>query len=119
MHPISECHNPLGIENRIIPDSALTSSSERTFWEGASQGRLNLKPFYTWLPTGWVPSINNADQWFQIYLRSRKIITGVATQGRGDLSLSKEWVESYKISYSVDEENWKFYKVNGTIKVYD
>lgn len=112
-----ECKSPLGIESQHIPDSAITASSELSFWQGPWQSRLNLKPYYSWLTTGWSPSRNDASQWLQVYLGGRKVITGVATQGRGSLSPAKDWVTSYRLSYSVDEKTWTFYKTNGVIKV--
>ena len=56
-----DCGKPLGMENRKIPDSALTASSFH---------RNGLDPRYARLhsATSWSAGINNSSQWLQIGL---------------------------------------------------
>ena len=56
-------------------------------------------------------------QYLQIDLSEDHIIYGVATQGRSDFG---QWVKTYQLEYSEDgSETWKYYQVDGTVKVFN
>ena len=98
---------PLGVEDRRIPDSALSSSSRWDEYHGPHRCRLNS------LRRGrnrgaWSSRANNRAQWLQIDVGSRAILYGMATQGRQDLG---QWVKTYKVMYSSDGVRWRWYQV--------
>ena len=100
------------MENGEIPDSRITASS--VYFDSADFkpwiGRLNN-------PNGaWVPQISQEDNWLKIDLSRKMIVTKVATQGKPNLS-QKQWVTSYKISFSQDDHAWEVYKEHGIEKV--
>jgi hypothetical protein len=98
-----------------IPCNAIAVSSQKNFWHTASRGRLNLRPYHT-MPSGWSAAKYDVKPWLQIYLRYPKVITGIATQG-GRTKRARNWVTSYKISYSMDGKTWTFYKAAVVTKV--
>ena len=55
----------LGLENKKLPDSAMTSSSHRNAHYVANRGRLNLKDYQITYATWWAAT-ENKNQWLQI-----------------------------------------------------
>ncbi len=51
----------------------------------------------------------------QIEFPKRMIITDIAIQGH---AYWDAWVKNYQLSYTEDQQVWKQYHENGTIKVY-
>lgn len=97
------------MESRLIKDSQITASSQ---WDGnhaAIQARLNFKAGRG-KQGGWSSRRNNANQWIQVALRSYTKLTRIATQGRNGNS---QWVTKYKLQYSDDGVNFRYYKVPG------
>ena len=92
-----ECSSPLGLQDRSIPDSALTAGSAKPCCP-ATEARLNNAG-------GWAPS-TNLDTWLQIELKYVTKITAIATQGRADLD---NWVESYSVRHSFDGQYFQPY----------
>ena len=78
------------MENRKIPDSALTASSFH---------RNGLDPRYARLhsATSWSAGINNSSQWVQVDLGMETV--KIATQSKRD---SLHWVAFYEILSRVD-----------------
>ena len=85
-----ECSSPLGLENRSIPDSALTASSAESCCP-ANQARLNNKE-------AWPPS-NVRGAWLQVEFKNTTNVTAIATQGRPDSDI---WVRYYYLYHSID-----------------
>ncbi|XP_066273813.1 EGF-like repeat and discoidin I-like domain-containing protein 3 [Branchiostoma lanceolatum] len=99
------CQDPLGVESRDIPDSAITASSE---YEGTDirrsyHGRLNTPDGRT----AWCSGSRVAGEWLQVDLGGATIVYGVITQGRPTFD---QWVTSYKLQFSWDESSWTTYK---------
>ena len=103
------CSRPLGLESRLIKNSQITASSQ---WDGnhaPSQARLNFKAGGG-KQGGWSTRPNNVNQWIQVDLARYIIVTGIATQGR---NAYHQWVTKYKLQYSDDGVNFRYYKVPG------
>eukprot|EP00163_Fabomonas_tropica_P016080 TRINITY_DN28_c0_g1_i1.p1 TRINITY_DN28_c0_g1~~TRINITY_DN28_c0_g1_i1.p1 ORF type:complete len:1678 (+),score=531.68 TRINITY_DN28_c0_g1_i1:334-5367(+) len=87
-----------------LPNSAFTASSDHSQSHYASyNGRLNSK--YCWLPRH-----NRAGEWLQVDLGGVAKVTGVATQGRADYTW--QFVQTYKLLYSVDGDNFQTYSID-------
>lgn len=95
------------MENKRIPDSALTASSFR---------RNGLDPRYARLhsATSWSAGIDNCSQWFQVDLGIETAIKKIATQSKRD---SSSRVTTYEIISRVDGGIWEPYLENNTVKV--
>ena len=99
------------MENGEIPDSRISASS--VYYD-----RADLKPWIGRLNnpnSAWVPKINQPDNWLKIDLSRKMIVTKVATQGKP--VNHRQWVTSYKISFSQDDHAWEVYKEHGVEKV--
>ena len=92
-----ECSSPLGLQNRSIPDCALTASSASRHWP-ANQARLNNSG-------AWVP-LSNRGAWFQVEFSNMTNITAIATQGHPDYDY---WVKSYSVYHSNDGHKFQPY----------
>ena len=63
----------------------------------------------------WSAKTNDANQWIQAEFESDFRITGLQTQGR---NAKDQWVKEYKISYSMNGNDWTvFANHDGTEKV--
>ncbi|XP_068739041.1 uncharacterized protein, partial [Montipora capricornis] len=102
------CVDPLGIENKQIPDSALKSSSDYNQYFGAQRSRLNEQREGS--SGGWASKHADVGQLLQIDLGKTTEITRIATQGRSDANW---WVTKYKLSYTRGER-FEFYN-NGEV----
>jgi len=98
---------PLGVEDRRIPDSALSSSSRWDAYHGPHRCRLNAQRRGRHRGA-WSSRANNRAQWLQIDVGSKAFLYGMATQGRQDLG---QWVKTYKVMYSSDGVRWRWYQV--------
>jgi len=111
-----ECSgHALGMENNVLPNSAITASST---WGSAHEpwrARLNNVP--NGHTGSWSAATNQVGEWLQIDLGRETMVTKIATQGRPPTSWS-QWVTSYKILFSSDSTNWKEYKENNYVKVF-
>ena len=107
-----ECISPLGMADRTIKDSQITTSSvHRTAYGWQARLRQNIPNWGAWCVDVSVGSRTerNYDQYIQIDLLKLTNITRIATQGREHYG-GKEYVKDYKISYSEDSLNWIFYR---------
>ncbi|XP_078595284.1 neuropilin-1-like [Branchiostoma floridae x Branchiostoma japonicum] len=104
----SSCLLPLGMENGDIEDSQISASTEKTGYE-AYKGRLNG-------PRAWQADVANTNQWLQVNLTTRTIITGIQTQG-----LWGGHVKSYRLLYGDTEDGLTMYKETGfnNSKIFD
>lgn len=85
----------------------MTSSTIYNASLSAPNGRLNGSG-------SWSSKENDQNQWIQIDLGGEGIITAIASQSRKN---SEERVESYNVSYSLDEKSFAFNKIDGVSKV--
>ena len=116
-----ECVRPLGMEDRSIKDSQITTSSvlkKRSSYGWQARLHQTIAPWGAWCPDVSGGKINKTsyDQYIQTDLLKLIKITGIATQGRQYIGL--ECVRDYKISYRRDGGLWKFYQERDqTVKV--
>jgi len=106
----------LGISDGRIKDSQLTSSSPfdndfETY--GPQRARLNM--------TSWPPGYRSAPDkaasgWFKVEIGHIIVITGIATQGYGDIFVS-EWLTIYMLLYSQGDDYSFFRETNGEMQV--
>ena len=95
--------------NYAIPNGQITASSQWDVNHAAIQGRLHYKLSGN-KQGGWSARTNDVNQFLQIDLVHITKLTGVATQGRNAYD---QWVKTYKLQYSVDGVNFKYYKGQG------
>ena len=112
---IDKCfHNAVGVANEsVIPDNQMTASSYYNKYganDAPHYGRLHGKR-----GDGWCASTGSGNDWSQVDLGRIFQLCGVATQGDGEFGFGDEWVIDFKLSYSLNENNWTIYKDgNGT-----
>lgn len=105
-----ECDNALGMQDRTIPDLAITASS-------AYGGNLAKAAFARLHGTlSWPADRLEVGEWLQVDLGKIMIVTKVATQGMAYGPFLK-WVTKYKISGSMNQQSWQHYTENGIVKV--
>ena len=105
---VSVC-SPVGVADRnIIPDSNMNASSYYDSRYLPQYGRLNDTR-----GLGWCPKTMEEASYLQIDLGTIKEVCAVATEaGRYD-----EWVEKYKLGFSLDGACWSFYQETAEEKV--
>ena len=114
-----ECSSSLGMEDRSIKDSQITTSSifkGRTPYGWLARLNKDIRPWSAWCPnnTGRKMIEKNYDQYIQIDLLNLTKITGIATQGRQH-SNGREYAKDYKISYKKDGGKWDYYQEKNQI----
>ena len=107
------CLEALGMQNKQIPDSAITASSEYYITK-ASYGRLHFLHRSWPVVGGWVARWNNQNQFFQVHFGNWRKVTRVATQGRQD---QDQWVNRFSLSYGHDAVFFQAYTEEGVKKV--
>ena len=99
------CNDPLGIEDRRIPDSSFFASSEYSSWGVATNARLNRHSGYGGSQTksGWRPSstTEDANPYIGVHLGGVKMVSGIVLQGERD---NDWWVTQFKVAYKVDAD---------------
>ncbi|CAH8572210.1 unnamed protein product [Dicrocoelium dendriticum] len=119
--PLFSCHNlcmapsdneecdyypfvPLGMTDRFngITDSQVTASSSFSTETMPYYGRLHSSDAFLFDNSledagAWVALDQDDKQWIQIDLKERRVVTGVATQGRQG---ARQWVQDYFIFYT-------------------
>ena len=111
-----ECRiQPLGMENRQIPNEAVKASS---YWGSGSQPwQARLNNIETRGSDGvWCTRQNTTGEYLQIDLGKERVVNKIATQGRPS-TINIHWVTSYKLLFSSNEANWNEYQNNGVVKV--
>ena len=109
---LAECRgHALGMENNILPNSAMTASSFWSIGHESWRARLNNVPYGH---VGSWTGFSNQGEWLQIDLGKETMVTKLATQGRPSMD---QWVKSYKILFSSDGLKWEKYKENDAVKV--
>ena len=107
------CLEALGMQNKQIPDSAITASSE-SYGTKASYGRLHFLCRSGSDVGGWVARLNDQNPFFQVNFGNWTKVTRVATQGRQD---QDQWVKSFSLSYGYDALFFRNYTEKGENKV--
>ena len=107
------CNKPLGLQNRRLPDSRITASSEWNHFHAARLGRLGQVKHGRFVGA-WCAKHNNHLQWFKCDFGRPMKITKIATQGRQD---TNQWVTSFYLSSSQDNVHWEMYKFRSAYKV--
>ncbi|KAK3743988.1 hypothetical protein QZH41_010800, partial [Actinostola sp. cb2023] len=92
------------IESKEIPDNQITASSYYTSNHAPRMGRLN----YPFGAHAWCAKDKDTNQWLKFDLGHTMLVTGIVTQSAGNGAMV--WVTVYKISFSLDNSNWAFYK---------
>ncbi|XP_013420282.1 uncharacterized protein LOC106180733 [Lingula anatina] len=109
--------HPLGMENSLIADSALSASNTDSSSQcTVTNGRVGSAFDAAWCP----PAANlDTDQWFQVDLGKVMVVTKVATQGQA--GPSNRWVTKYSLLFSnLSYTNFECYTSgNGTCKVFN
>ena len=106
------CLEALGMQDKRIPDSSMTASSEYNTAYKAINGRLHFL-YRSGYYGAWRAKQNDVFQYLQVNFGDWAKITRVTIQGRQD---ADQWVTSFSISYGADDVFFKTYK-NGTKKV--
>ena len=106
---------PLGMENREIPNDAVKASSSWGLKHEPWQARLNNMEISGSVGV-WLTGSNAIGQYLQIDLGKERVVNKIATQGRPS-TVYLQWVTSYKLLFSSDGANWKEYQNNGVVKV--
>jgi len=101
------------MQNKQIPDSAITVSSYLSSRTEAKNGRLHF------LRTsdragGWAAGRDDNNQFFQVHFGDWRKVARVAIQGREDRN---QWVKSFSLSYGYDSVSFQDYKEEGLKKV--
>ena len=73
---------------------------------GASKARLGCTAGNS-SAGAWSPSLLDLKQWIQVDLGKIAAVTKIETQGGGEAA---QWVTEYKVSYSFDGGQFKFYQ---------
>uniref|UniRef100_A0AAY3ZZX4 receptor protein-tyrosine kinase n=1 Tax=Denticeps clupeoides TaxID=299321 RepID=A0AAY3ZZX4_9TELE len=106
---ISHCRYALGMEDRTIPDSAISASSSWSDSTEAKHGRLSTgEGDGAWCPLG--PVFPSGSEYLQIDLGSLHFLALVGTQGRHADGHGREFVRSYHLRYSRDGRHWLTWK---------
>ena len=95
------CNDPLGIEDRRIPDSSFFASSEIDSSHAATNARLNRPGGYAGSVTmgAWVITAHDTNQYIGVHLDGVVMVSGIVLQGRED---HDQWVTKFKVGYKDD-----------------
>jgi hypothetical protein len=103
------------MEDRSIPDSAMTASSKYRASSSAYLARLNNQKngvlgTENYTTSSWCAKhfLADAREYLQVDLGRVFYVTKVATQGRRHSTLNN-WVMSYSLKYSLDGTTWNDY----------
>ena len=101
------------MENLKIDDSQITASSFHSAVHEARNSRLNFQRDFG-RAGSWAARYNDVNQWLQVDFMKKVKLGKVGTQGRMDYN---QWVTSYSLSYSMDQNHFQVYKHCGEVKV--
>ncbi|KAF5403241.1 Neurexin-4 [Paragonimus heterotremus] len=95
---------PLGMTDRFngIKDDQITASSSFSDQTMPYYGRLHIADAYLYDYSlqgagAWVALDQDDQQWIQIDLKTRKVVTSIATQGKQG---AQQWVQDYHVLYT-------------------
>lgn len=105
----AKCRYALGMQDRTIPDSAISVSSSWSDSTAARHSRLESSDGDgAWCPAG--PVFPKEEEYLQVDLRRLHLVALVGTQGRHAGGLGKEFSRSYRLRYSRDGRRWMDWK---------
>lgn len=98
---VANCFDkPIGVADQDkIPDAQITASSYHSANYQPAYGRLNGNRGDGWC----AKSANANNEWLEVDLGKLYTVCAVATQGDRN---GNEWVNLFKVSYSVNRESW-------------
>ena len=106
--PMPSCFTAVGLEDKRIPNTALSASSVLTRAHSPSRARLRIQARSR--AAGWAPWIGDRSPWLQVDLRTRLVIAGIGTQGGRYFWWSTGgWVQKFKLSFKTDAQVWQMY----------
>uniref|UniRef100_A0A8C4GQ25 Coagulation factor VIII, procoagulant component n=1 Tax=Dicentrarchus labrax TaxID=13489 RepID=A0A8C4GQ25_DICLA len=101
---LNSCSLPLGLQNKLIPDSSFSASSSYTSLLRSWPPKL-ARLYQEGSTNAWRPKNNNPHEWLQVDLGKIKRITGVMTQGARSL-LTQMMVTEFSVTVSHDGRSW-------------
>ncbi|XP_028398875.1 lactadherin-like [Dendronephthya gigantea] len=118
--PCKAGEKTLGVEdNKKVKDSQLTSSSYWKTSHSAAYGRV-FNHSGKW-GRGWRAGIDNKNQWIQVDLGEKEVVSGIATQ-RGRYYQNHDHaclVKTYSVEHSLNGTTFESYKDGGVDKIFD
>ncbi|ETE69358.1 Lactadherin [Ophiophagus hannah] len=104
------CKDELGMQTRAIADTQLTASSVYYGFLGVQRWGPELARLHNGgVVNAWTASSYDKKPWIQVNLLKTMFLSGIVTQGAGRGGFS-EYVQTYKVSYSLDGRVFTFYK---------
>ena len=107
------CQIQLGMQNRELPNSALSASSQLNAYAGPENARLHFCA-ESGRYGAWIAQNNYHSQYYQVDFGVETQVTRIETQGRQD---SLQYVKEYTLRYSIDGSYFKQYQPSGFTKV--
>lgn len=108
---LSQCENPLGMESKIIPDSAITASSS---YEDKSVGPKSARIRTEIQGGAWCPKqiiTKESYEYLQVDLGELTVITKVEVQGRFGNGQGQEYTEFFLLEFQrEDDGEWVRFK---------
>ncbi|XP_022806561.1 zinc metalloproteinase nas-4-like [Stylophora pistillata] len=98
------CYKAFGMESFKIPDSKITASSYKMYHE-PHQARLHMVASASGNGAWCASQSFQQGEWLQVDLGGRKVITGIATQGKVNLFVNA-WTTFLELWYSMDQNIW-------------
>lgn len=95
---------PLGMTDGSIRDWQLAASSAMSRADDA-QCAVKFARLHMEDAKAWCAAKKAVNEWVLVDLGVASEVTGIVTQGRGDIS---EWVTHFMVSYSLDAYKWEF-----------
>jgi hypothetical protein len=102
------------MENYLIQDAQLTSSTAKDQTTRAVNARLNLEAVVGNRTGAWIALDTDLQPWLRIDFVANITLAVISTQGRED---ADEWVTSYEISFGMDPKRYEYYEENEVTKV--
>ena len=103
-----DCIGNLGVESRLISDSQMSATSQKSPLSDAKDGRIGRRKTInvrgeTDSEGGWIPSSFSQGQYLQVDIGKKVKITAVETQGADQHNY---WVKTYQVQFSVNGDSW-------------
>ena len=98
--------HPLGLQSGDIRDSQISASSVFTSSVGPENARLETNTGGgAWCPAGLVSIHSDTQEWIQIHLEEKVMVTGVSVQGRWAGGVGQEWTPELSVAwYDTDRD---------------
>ena len=114
LHVFPECIYPVGLERGLVPNEAFSASS----WYDVDHEPWLARLYSREGEGAWCALENDGTQYLQVDLAQVYIITGVATQGKYEISewaiRFRAWVTNFSLSFTDDQMIWVNYTDNGS-----